>query len=89
VRTQKYPSDTSREPFESIKPLPESGRKKTKPRTVDLYEVWCAVLNLLRTGRHMAGDTQVQIAKRSALHTFKVMPKRRIVERGFAWLDKI
>ncbi|SFD96405.1 Putative transposase of IS4/5 family [Paracidovorax konjaci] len=28
----------------------ESARKKTKPRTVDLYEVWCAVLYLLRTG---------------------------------------
>ncbi len=30
----------------------------------------------------------VQIAKRSELHTFKVMPKRWIVERSFAWLDK-
>ena len=28
----------------------EGARKKTKPRTVDLYEVWCAVLYLLRTG---------------------------------------
>ena len=30
----------------------------------------------------------VQIAKRSELHTFKVMPKRWVVERSFAWLDK-
>jgi transposase len=30
----------------------------------------------------------VQIAKRSELHTFRVMPKRWIVERSFAWLDK-
>ena len=30
----------------------------------------------------------VQIAKRSQLHTFKVMPKRWIVERSFAWLEK-
>ena len=30
----------------------------------------------------------VQIAKRSELHTFKVMPKRWIVERSFAWLQK-
>ena len=29
-----------------------------------------------------------QIAKRSELHTFKVMPKRSIVERSFALLDK-
>jgi len=30
----------------------------------------------------------VQIAKRNELHSFKVMPKRWIVERSFAWLDK-
>ena len=30
----------------------------------------------------------VQIPKRSELHTFKVMPKRWVVERSFAWLEK-
>ena len=30
----------------------------------------------------------VQIAKRSELHTFKVMPRRWIVERSFAWIEK-
>ena len=30
----------------------------------------------------------VEIAKRSELHTFKVMPKRWVVERSFAWLEK-
>ena len=35
-------------------------------------------------GKHVT----VQIAKRSELHTFKVMPKRWVVERSFAWLDK-
>ena len=30
----------------------------------------------------------VEIAKRSELHTFKVIPKRWIVERSFAWLEK-
>jgi transposase len=49
-RTKKYPSDTSREQFEIIKALLESARKKTKPRTDDLYAVWCAVPYLLRTG---------------------------------------
>ena len=50
MRAKKYASDTSREQFEIIRPMLESARKKTKPRTVDLYEVWCAVLYLLRTG---------------------------------------
>ena len=30
----------------------------------------------------------VQIAKRSELHTFAVMPKRWVVERSFAWIEK-
>ncbi|MDH0494198.1 IS5/IS1182 family transposase, partial [Comamonas aquatica] len=30
MRTKKYPSDTSREQFEIIKPLLEGARKKTK-----------------------------------------------------------
>ena len=33
-------------------------------------------------------EVTVQIAKRSELHKFAVMPKRRVVERSFAWLDK-
>jgi transposase len=33
-------------------------------------------------------NVTVKIAKRSELHTFKVMPKRWIVERSFAWLEK-
>lgn len=39
--------------------------------------------------RNLLGEeVTVQIAKRSELHTFKVMPKRWIVERSFAWLEK-
>jgi transposase len=30
----------------------------------------------------------VQVAKRSELHLFKVIPKRWVVERSFAWLEK-
>lgn len=30
----------------------------------------------------------VQIARRSELHSFEVMPQRWIVERSFAWLEK-
>ena len=29
-----------------------------------------------------------EVVKRPELHTFTVIPKRRIVERSFAWLDK-
>ncbi len=30
----------------------------------------------------------VQVAKRSELHTFAVIPQRWVVERSFAWLEK-
>lgn len=39
--------------------------------------------------REILGEhVTVQIAKRSELHSFKVMPKRWVVERSFAWLEK-
>ena len=46
----KYASDVSQEKFEEIRPLLQSVRRRTKPRAVDQYEVFCAVLYLLRTG---------------------------------------
>jgi transposase len=45
-----YPSDVSREQFERIRPLLESARKRTKPRTLDLYDAFCGVLYVLRSG---------------------------------------
>lgn len=30
----------------------------------------------------------VEVAKRSELHTFAVIPKRRVVERSISWLEK-
>ena len=31
---------------------------------------------------------EVEVVKRSELHTFKVIPRRWVVERSFAWLEK-
>ena len=45
-----YPSDITREQFEIIKSILEDARKKTRPRTVDLYDVFCGVLYILKTG---------------------------------------
>ena len=50
MRKARYPSDLSREQFERIRPLLEQARKRTKPRAVDLYEVWCALLYVLKSG---------------------------------------
>lgn len=47
---KRYPSDVSREQFEKIEPILLSARKKTRPREVDLYDIFCAVLYLLKSG---------------------------------------
>ena len=49
-KRKAYASDISRERFAEIEPLLRGVRRRTKPTTVDLYEVFCAVLYLLRTG---------------------------------------
>ncbi len=45
-----YPSDITREQFEQIRPLLEQARKRTAPRKIDLYEVFCGLLYLLKSG---------------------------------------
>ena len=37
---------------------------------------------------HKLLGATVEVAKRSELHTFKVIPKRWVVERSFAWLEQ-
>ena len=46
----KYPSNISKKIFQTILPVLEKSRKKTKPRKVDLYEVFCAILYVLKSG---------------------------------------
>jgi Putative transposase of IS4/5 family (DUF4096) len=47
---KSYPSDVSREQFLIILPVLERARKKTRPRTVDLYDVFCGVCYVLKSG---------------------------------------
>lgn len=54
-----YPSDISREQFEVIRPMLEGAKHRTAPRKVDLYDVFCAILYLLKSGctwRAIPGD---------------------------------
>ena len=50
IMSHSYSSDISREQFARILPYLESARRRTKPRTVDLYDVFCGVLYLLKSG---------------------------------------
>jgi transposase len=44
------PSDISREQFNKILPMLDRAKKKTKPRKINLYDVFCGVLYLLKSG---------------------------------------
>jgi transposase len=50
IMRQSYPSDISREQFEAIREALEAARKITKPRQVDLYDIFCAILYVLKSG---------------------------------------
>ena len=47
---KEYPSDVTREQFEKIREDLEGAKKKTHPRTYDLYDIFCAVLYMLKEG---------------------------------------
>ena len=46
----KYPRDIDRSQFTMIAPILESSCKTTSPRTVDLYDVFCGILYVLKSG---------------------------------------
>ena len=45
-----YPSDISREQFDEIRKELIGAKKRTHPRKYDLYDLFCAVLYLLKEG---------------------------------------
>ena len=47
---KEYPSDISRKQFEIIRKDIEAAKKKTHPQKFDLYDIFCAVLYLLKEG---------------------------------------
>ncbi len=69
---------------------------------IDLFKKYekdlCCVKKVLAdggyTGENFKKATQevinatVEVIKRSELHSFKVIPKRWVVERSFAWIEK-
>jgi transposase len=47
---QVYPSDITREQFDLVRNIFESARKITCPRKVDLYDIFCAILYIVKEG---------------------------------------
>lgn len=46
----KYPSDITKEQFRTIEPLLQSARKKTSPRKHELYDIFNALLYIVKSG---------------------------------------
>ena len=55
---------------------------KILPKILEILD--CQFANGVKNLLHC----EVEVAKRNELHTFKVIPKRWVVERSFSWLEK-
>ncbi|MDC9583271.1 IS5 family transposase, partial [Xenorhabdus sp. PR6a] len=71
-----YASDMSREVFMEIEPLLLSNRKRTRPRKVDVYEVFCALLYLLKSGCQWDMLPSDFPAKSTVYYYFKLWKER-------------
>ena len=47
---RSYPSDVSREKFGVIEPILLGCKKVTRPRKYDLYDIFCGILYVLKSG---------------------------------------
>lgn len=71
-----------------------SAVKMVKNAKENLSEVKNILVDAGYTGENFATQIKatiganVEVIKRSELHTFAVLPKRWVVERSFAWLEK-
>ena len=84
---KEYPSDISRKQFEIIKEDLKSVRKTTHPSTYDLYDIFCAVLYLLKEGctwRAIPHDFQKWTTVR---YNYDIWAEEN--ENGISLLDKI
>jgi len=45
-----YPSDVTREQFAVVRERLEAAKKETHPRTIDIYDIFCAILYRIREG---------------------------------------
>ena len=50
MKMHNDPSDITREQFEIIRQDLENAKKKTRPRKYDLYDIFCAVLYVVKVG---------------------------------------
>ena len=82
-----YPSDISRGQFELIRAELEQAKSKTKPRKYDLYDIFCAVLYVLRGGIQWRMLPSNYPKWQLVYYYFKVWSKQD--EQGIRLIDKL
>ncbi|GHV39172.1 hypothetical protein FACS1894187_18830 [Synergistales bacterium] len=85
---QSYPSDVTREQFETISYHFETFRKVTRPRKYDLYDIFCACLYVLKGGCTWRGLPHDFPNWQTAYHYFQMWSKKDDIEE-ISLLDKI
>ena len=83
-----YPSDITREQFERVKYLLNDGIKETCPQTIDLYDIFCAILYVLKEGCTWRGLPHDFPKWETVYYHFK-MWKKKIRGANQSILDKI
>jgi len=82
-----YPSDISRAQYEMIKGELESCRKSTRPRQYDLYEIFCAVLYIVKEGCTWRALPHDYPEYNSVYYYFSIWSKKE--EFGVSLLDSV
>ena len=84
---EAYPSDITREQFALISRDLEGVKKKTRPRKVDLYDVFCAILYLLKNACTWRGIPHDFPSWRIVRYYYEVWTKKE--EQGQSVLDYV
>jgi transposase len=84
---EKYPSDITREQFELIRHDLENVNRTTRPREIDLYEVFCAILYLLKNACTWRAIPHDFPDYRHVYYYYKVWIKKD--GKGFSVLDYV
>ena len=84
---KEYPSDISREQFEIIRKDIEAAKKKTHPQKFDLYDIFCAVLYLLKEGCTWRAIPHVHPKWQNVRYHYDIWAKPD--EDGVSLLDRI
>ncbi|MDE5763873.1 MAG: transposase [Ruminococcus sp.] len=84
-----YPSDISREQYELIREELENAKRKTMPRKIDLYDVFCAVLYVVKGGIQWRMLPSDFLKWQLCYYYFKVWSAKAAKENAESILERI